>query len=67
MSAILDFVSTYRCKRGTRSLDLLCIRSVDFSNVDPMSRDVSASGRGFMATPMLIFCVFHSGIPCPSK
>ena len=32
-----------------------------------MSRDVSASGRGFMATPMLIFCVFHSGIPCPSK
>ena len=38
-----------------------------FSNVDPMSRDVSASGRGFMAAPMLIFCVFHSGIPCPSK
>ena len=47
MSAILDFVSTYRCKRGTRSLDLLRIRTVDFSNVDPMSRDVSASGRGF--------------------
>ena len=67
MSAILDFVSTYRFKRGTMSLDLLRIRTVDFSNVDPMSRDVSASGRGFMAAPMLIFCVFHSGIPCLSK